>query len=103
MKASVSALVSGSKASASPRSRLRKPRAHPWYSVVNYRINKVENDQKQSSDVITPAANAISSSSMLLLAMISNTSDARRTHSTGLTNVVSTDKLYRPVEHSRKV
>jgi hypothetical protein len=72
--------------------------------VVNYRINKVENDQKQSSDVIIPAANAISSSSsMLLLAMISNTSDARRTHSTGLTNAVSTDKLHTPVERSRKV
>jgi hypothetical protein len=31
---------------------------------------------------------------MLLLAMISNTSDARRTRLTGLTNAVSTDRLY---------
>jgi hypothetical protein len=59
--------------------------------------------KKQSSNVIIPAANAMSSSSMLLLAMISNTSDARRTHSTGLTNAVSTDRLYTLVEHSRKV
>jgi hypothetical protein len=63
--------------------------------VVNYRIKKVEKYQKQSSNVIIPAANAISSfSSMLLLAMIRNTSDARRTRSTGLTNAVSTDRLY---------
>jgi hypothetical protein len=60
--------------------------------------------KKQSSNVIIPAANAMSSSSsMLLLAMISNTSDARRTHSTGLTNALSTDKLYTLVEYSRKV